>query len=115
LSKGVPSLSAAKVTGFDKLSLNGSGVDEGILHMAQASAPVTDAIATIDDSILPALSAALDGLLDGAALARPGSDADRHATEIRYAAHQLAALGELLETVGTLGQASDEPPARMSA
>ena len=82
--------------------------------MAQPVQPLGDAIEAIDDSILPALSAALDGLLDSAGLARPGADADRHATEIRYAAYRLGGLGELLEAVATYAPA-DEPPARMSA
>ena len=82
--------------------------------MVQPARPVSEAIARIEDSVLPALSAALDGLLDSAALARPGADADLHATELRFAADKLAALGELLEAVQGYAPPA-ESPARMSA
>lgn len=82
--------------------------------MAASARPVRAALERIEDSVLPALSAALDGLIDTAALARPGADADAHATELRYAAHKLAALGELLESFSAYAPPFDSP-ARISA
>ena len=68
----------------------------------------------VEESILPSLSGLLDGLIDSAALARPGTDADVHATELRYTAHQLTALTRLVEAVAPLAQAPSAPR-RMSA
>ena len=82
--------------------------------MAEPAPHIADSIATIEDGLLPGLSGMLDDLLDRAALARPGADADRYATEIRYAAWQLTALGELLAAVAPLAQLA-AAPRRMSA
>ena len=73
-----------------------------------------ESLETIEDAILPKLSHLLDGLLDSAALARPGVDADGYATELRYMAVQLDALGQLLASVATIAQPA-EAPRRMSA
>jgi hypothetical protein len=82
--------------------------------MSASARPVRAALERIEDSVLPALSAALDGLIDAAALARPGADADQHATELRFAAQKLAALGDLLESFSAYA-APAEVPARISA
>ena len=68
----------------------------------------------MEGSILPALSGLLDGLIDTAALAQPGIDADQYATALRYAAIQVEALTGLVESVACPPQPA-EPPLRMSA
>ncbi|MGZ8313161.1 MAG: hypothetical protein ACXWUR_13970 [Allosphingosinicella sp.] len=82
--------------------------------MVEPAPPIADSIHAIEDSLLPGLSGMLDDLLDRAALARPGADADQHATEIRFAALQLTALGDLLAAVAPLAQPA-EASRRMSA
>jgi len=47
--------------------------------MRQAGEQIAGAFESIDRSILPSLTSLLDNLLDSAALARPGVDADLHA------------------------------------
>ena len=53
----------------------------------------------IEESILPSLSMVLDGLLEAAALARPGTDAEAHAAELRTLAVQLESLAREVEAV----------------
>lgn len=53
----------------------------------------------IDATILAGLPLALDGLLDSAALARPGHDAEAYAESLRATARQLHALTALLATM----------------
>ncbi len=53
----------------------------------------------IDAMILASLPLALDGLLDSAALARPGHDAEAYAESLRATARQMQALTALLGTV----------------
>ena len=77
---------------------------------AQGMAESLDAI---EGAILPSLSNMLDGLLDSAALARPGADADFYATELRYVAFHLDTLGQLVAAVAPMVQPAD--PRRMSA
>ena len=82
--------------------------------MAQAKPSPDESLDAIESSVLPSLSGMLDGLLDSAALARPGADADAYATELRYAAGQLDALARLLGAVAPLAQPA-AAPRRMSA
>lgn len=49
----------------------------------------------LDAAILPSLSRLLDALLDSAALARPGHDAEAYAAGLRATAGQLEALAGL--------------------
>jgi hypothetical protein len=51
----------------------------------------------IEQAILPSLPAMLDSLLDAAALARPGHDAQSHAAQLRTFALDLDSLTRKLE------------------
>lgn len=53
----------------------------------------------VDALLLPSLSRVLDGLLDSAALARPGHDADAYAAGLRETARQLDSLADLLGAI----------------
>lgn len=57
------------------------------------------ALGRIDRAILPNLSRLLDGVIDSAALARPGVDAERYAEGLRKTANQLDKLGNLIGAV----------------
>jgi hypothetical protein len=46
----------------------------------------------IERTILPSLALALDAMLEAAALARPGEDAELYAGELRTIGHSLEAL-----------------------
>ena len=54
---------------------------------------------TIDKAILPSLSRLLDGVLDSAALARPGVDAEEHSAGLRRTARQVDQLSRLVALV----------------
>jgi hypothetical protein len=78
--------------------------------------PVGEALNEIERSILPGLSSVLDGLLDSAALARPGVDAESHAARLRDTAQRIEGLAWLVEAVIPLAQASaPAEPLRISA
>jgi hypothetical protein len=55
----------------------------------------------IDQTVLPNLSRLLDGVLESAALARPGIDALHHAEALRHSAAQVAQLAAVM---GALAQ-----------
>jgi hypothetical protein len=57
------------------------------------------ALAGIDRAILPNLSRLLDSVLESAALARPGHDAEAHAAGLRNTARQLDRLVALVGAV----------------
>jgi len=57
------------------------------------------ALARIDEAILPNLSRLLDSVLDSAALARPGIDAEDHSAGLRATARQMARLTALVGAV----------------
>jgi hypothetical protein len=59
------------------------------------------ALDRIDQAILPSLSRLLDSLLDSAALARPGIDAEDYAAGLRRTARQM---GQLTALVGAVAQ-----------
>ena len=59
------------------------------------------ALAGIDRAILPNLSRLLDSVLESAALARPGADAEAYAEGLRNAACQV---GRLTGLVGAVAQ-----------
>jgi hypothetical protein len=59
----------------------------------------TNAIERLDQTVLPNLSKLLDGVLDSAALARPGVDALHHADALRHSAAQVAQLSALIAAV----------------
>jgi hypothetical protein len=60
------------------------------------------ALDRIDQAILPSLSRLLDELIESAALARPGIDAEDHSAGLRRTARQMAQLTAL---VGAVAQA----------
>lgn len=66
------------------------------------------ALASIDKAILPNLSRLLDGIIESAALARPGIDAEAYADSLRKTARQMDQLTRL---VGLVAQ----PVAKISA
>lgn len=57
------------------------------------------ALAGIDRAILPNLSRLLDSVLESAALARPGADAEAYAAGLRSTAHQVGRLAALVGAV----------------
>src|SRR6476620_4146657 len=59
----------------------------------------TNALERIDQTVLPNLSRLLDGVLDSAALARPGVDGLYYADALRHSAAQLMQLTELVGAV----------------
>ena len=61
----------------------------------------TNAIERLDQTVLPNLSRLLDGVLDSAALARPGVDALHYADSLRHSAVQV---GQLTALVGAVAQ-----------
>ena len=58
-----------------------------------------NAIDRLDQTVLPNLSLLLDGVLESAALARPGVDALDHADALRHSAAQVAQLAALVGAV----------------
>ena len=59
----------------------------------------TSALERIDQTVLPNLSRLLDGVLESAALARPGIDALAYADALRHGATQVGQLGALVGAV----------------
>jgi hypothetical protein len=59
----------------------------------------TNALDRLDQTVLPNLSRLLDGVLESAALARPGIDAAHHADALRHSAAQVAQLTALIGAV----------------
>ncbi|MFN3389511.1 MAG: hypothetical protein ACK40O_11325 [Allosphingosinicella sp.] len=57
------------------------------------------ALKAVEDGILPAVGTMLDTLIESAGLARPGTDADAYAGELRALAGEAARLAEELETL----------------
>ena len=57
------------------------------------------ALERLDQTVLPNLSRLLDGVLESAALARPGIDALDHADALRHSAAQVAQLTGLIGAV----------------
>lgn len=57
------------------------------------------ALASIDRAILPNLSRLLDGVIESAALARPGADAEAYAASLRKTARQMDQLTRLVGLV----------------
>jgi hypothetical protein len=66
----------------------------------------------LEARILPGLALALDALLEAAALARPGEDAEIYAAELRTIGHSLEALTREVEA---LGNSVAEPQAAFAA
>lgn len=78
--------------------------------------PIDAAFESIERSILPGVSLLLDSLLEAAAGARPGFDADRHAAELRAMAQQVEGLTRQLAAVAPAAAPAQAPVRlRMSA
>ena len=82
--------------------------------MAQAHARpgLDEAFDRIEETILPSLSMVLDTLLEAAALARPGHDAEVYAAELRTIGCELESLTREVEA---LHDAADQPERSASA
>jgi hypothetical protein len=59
----------------------------------------TNALERLDQTVLPNLSRLLDGVLDSAALARPGLDGLTYADALRHSAAQVEQLTALIGAV----------------
>ena len=64
------------------------------------------ALEAIDRAILPSLSRLLDGVIDSAALARPGVDAEDYSAGLRRTARQVDQLSRLVALVARRDTAS---------
>lgn len=64
-----------------------------------AQHPLSGAVETIDQAILPNLSRLLDSVIESASLARPGIDALAHAQGVRDTALQVDQLTRLVALV----------------
>jgi hypothetical protein len=64
---------------------------------ADPNRQLNEAFERIEETILPSLSMMLDALLDAAALARPGHDAEAFAAELRTLGLQLEELTRQVE------------------
>jgi hypothetical protein len=73
-----------------------------------------EAFERIEASILPSLSLVLDSLLDAAALARPGADAEIFAAELRTIGAELESLTRQIETMSA-ARARPKPRQRAAA
>ncbi len=62
------------------------------------------ALDSIDQAILPNLSRLLDGVLESAALARPGVDAEAYSAGLRRTARQMDQLTRLVALVAPHAQ-----------
>jgi hypothetical protein len=67
-----------------------------------AHRPFEQAVDTIDQAILPNLSRLLDSVIESAALARPGIDADSYAAGVRASARQVGQLTLLVAAVSSI-------------
>jgi hypothetical protein len=69
----------------------------------------------IEEAVLPSLSAMLDSLLDAASLARPGTDAETYAAELRTLALELESITRQMEAVHPARRAAAAPYSAASA
>jgi hypothetical protein len=76
---------------------------------------VDQALEQIEETILPSLSLMLDAMLEAAALARPGHDAEVYAAELRTLGCELDALGREVERLHDSVTAENQAPLRASA
>ncbi|HEY0113332.1 MAG TPA: hypothetical protein VGB59_09315 [Allosphingosinicella sp.] len=67
-----------------------------------------DELVRLQAGVLPSLALALDTLLESAMLARPGTDADTYAAQLRELGAQLGDLTVQLEELGGAGYAAPE-------
>lgn len=69
------------------------------MSSAERQHVLDEAFERIEEEILPSLSFILDSLLDAAALARPGADADIYAAELRTIGAELESLTRQVEAL----------------
>jgi len=69
------------------------------MSSADRQLALDEAFERIEESILPSLSLVLDSLLDAAALARPGVDAEIYAAELRTIGAELESLTRQIEAM----------------
>ncbi|MEA3001691.1 MAG: hypothetical protein QOH81_479 [Sphingomonadales bacterium] len=69
------------------------------MSSADRQLALDEAFERIEASILPSLSLVLDSLLDAAALARPGADAEIYAAELRTIGAELESLTRQIEAL----------------
>ena len=72
------------------------------------------ALELIEENILPTISTLLDTLVEAAALALPGTDAEAHAAELREIGRQVEMLVRQVEALAPAGGAQF-PELRMPA
>jgi hypothetical protein len=80
-----------------------------------ANRQLHEAFERIEETILPSLSLMLDAMLDAAALARPGHDAEVFAAELRTLGFQLEELTREVEAISPLRDESDDYRAASAA
>jgi hypothetical protein len=73
------------------------------------------ALDKIDVAILPSLSRLLDGVIDSAALARPGVDAEDYSAGLRKTARQVEQLTRLIALVAPHHRAARASAPNISA
>jgi hypothetical protein len=71
----------------------------GAMSSADRQHVLDQAFERIEESILPSLSLILDSLLDAAALAQPGTDAEIYAAELRTIGAELESLTRQVEAL----------------
>ncbi len=77
--------------------------------MASLPRPEIDrAFCEIEEAILPSISMMLDTLLDAAALAQPGFDAEAYAADLRSMAAQLETITRQMEAISPARPDQDE-------
>lgn len=76
----------------------------GLMSSADRQHLLDEAFERIEASILPSLSLVLDSLLDAAALARPGADAEIYAAELRTIGAELESLTREIEALSAKSQ-----------
>ncbi len=69
------------------------------MSSAQRQHVLDQAFERIEEEILPSLSLIIDSLLDAAALARPGADAEIYAAELRTIGAELESLTRQVEAL----------------
>ena len=74
-----------------------------------------EALQRIEGAILPGISMLLDTLIDAAALARPGVDAETYAAEIRTLTLQVEDLARQMEAVTPASAVPDKRRAASAA
>ena len=84
------------------------------MSSADRQLALDEAFERIEESILPSLSLVLDSLLDAAALARPGADAEIFAAELRTIGAELESLTRQIEAM-TAERAWPKPRQRTAA